>query len=220
MHPVIRVCVPRKNKNKDSSFPICSQWEICNVRAKDKGLSALLSDKSGCSVLVALMKENPLKGLTFHAAEANTDFLLGAGTVSALSLFSFSSVFVSLPVIHPPCEILSLSISQSILWVISWVTLPCFHILYLCCGASIPVQSGQFIATGGGWKYLPDNQFSSRLRLESKCISIVDFISHLTDVSVLLSINDEHFFLFYLLVRPEPRSHVSDVTSTQEGNSA
>lgn len=120
------------------------------MRAKGKGLSALLSDKSGCSVLVALMKENPLKGLTFHAAEANTDFLLGAGTVSGLSLFSFSSVFVSLPVIHPPCEILSLSISQSILWVISWVTLPCFHILYLCCGASIPVQSGQFIATGGG----------------------------------------------------------------------
>ena len=43
-------------------------------------------------MLAALMRENPLKGLSFHAAEVNTDFLLGAGTVSPLFIFFCFSI--------------------------------------------------------------------------------------------------------------------------------
>lgn len=67
-----------------------------------------MSDKSGHSVLVALMKKNPLKGLSFHAAEANTDFCWVQGPFLFSFFFCFLSVFVSLLVILLPCEILSL----------------------------------------------------------------------------------------------------------------
>lgn len=52
-----------------------------------KGLRGLLVDKSGHSVLVALMgKKNPLKGLSFH--NVNTESVLDAGIVSLVCLFS------------------------------------------------------------------------------------------------------------------------------------
>lgn len=41
-------------------------------------------------MLVALMKKNPIKGLSFHAAGVNTDFLLVARTASLLARFLFS----------------------------------------------------------------------------------------------------------------------------------
>ncbi len=45
-------------------------------------------------MLVALKKKNPLKGLSFHAVKVNTEFLLGARTVS-LSFTVSMSLFLS-----------------------------------------------------------------------------------------------------------------------------
>lgn len=124
------------------------------------------------------MKKNPLKGLSFHAAEVNTDFLLGAGTFSLFSLFSI-------------CLRLSRGDSSSLWNSVFSVYLSLSPLGYFCFSPlfshTVPLLRGIntspewkiYYGRGGGWKYQPDNQFASRLCPESQFISIVDFIFYL-----------------------------------------
>lgn len=150
-----------------------------------------MSDKSGHSVLVALMKENPLRGLSFHAAKVNTDFLLGAATLSPLSL----SVFVSLLVIQPPCEILRLA--HCILILSLTVSFGLFLLLSLAPfaeGASILILEWTIHNDHGGMKGTSQT-INSPLEsvLNQNFISTVDCISD-SGISVPVSINDPRSF--------------------------
>lgn len=93
------------------------------------------------------------------------------GSRDSSSVFSFFSSFVFLQVIHPRCKSLSVLVSVLSLCAsfrLYLFFLPYFHILCLHRGPSILVKSRQFIMIEGEWNYQPDNQFSSRLWLESK----------------------------------------------------
>lgn len=127
-------------------------------------------------MLVALMKKNPLQGLSFHTGPVDTDFQFPFFPVFYLSLFISCEFFF--PVFQP---LYSTSISHCLLWVIS-ISMPYFHILYRCReGVSILVLEWTIYYGGMGKneKTSPDNQFTSKLCPASQFVSIVDFVFYL-----------------------------------------